>query len=127
VSLDRRDLLIGAAAVAASSAAAAADKTARYGLIGRIRSLPGRRAELRQILASGTGQMPGCLAYIVADDAADAESLWVTEVWESKDAHAASLKLPQVRDAISKGRPLIVSFDSIAETHSASGHGLAHP
>jgi hypothetical protein len=41
--------------------------------------------------------MPGCLSYIVAKDAADADALWITEVWTDKDSHAASLKLPAVQ------------------------------
>jgi quinol monooxygenase YgiN len=35
--------------------------------------------------------MPGCLRHIVARDGADAETIWVTEVWESRDKHRASL------------------------------------
>jgi quinol monooxygenase YgiN len=65
--------------------------------------------------------MPGCLAYVVAEDLADAESLWVTEIWEDKAAHDASLSLPAVRDAITKGRPLIAGFDTIAQTRPISG------
>jgi quinol monooxygenase YgiN len=51
--------------------------------------------------------MPGCLSYIVANDPVDPNLIWITEAWESKEAHAASLSLPSVKDAITKGRPLI--------------------
>ncbi len=127
MSLDRRDLLIGAVALAASSPAKAEGEIQRYGLIGRIKSLPGRRTELSAILSAGTATMPGCLSYVVAEDAADSDTLWVTEVWDSKEAHAASLKLPEVRAAIGKGRPLIAAFDGVAETRNAVGTGLPTP
>jgi quinol monooxygenase YgiN len=94
-----------------------------YGLIGQIVALPGKRMELAAILA-GTGSMPGCLSYVVADDTADPDSLWVTEVWESKQAHTDSLALPAVQQAIAKGQPLIASFASRIETDPVGGIGL---
>lgn len=97
-----------------------------YGLIGRIKAVSGKRAELASILLAGTAAMPGCLSYIVADDMADAEALWVTEVWDSKQSHAASLALPAVQAAIAEGRPLIAGFDSRTETLPRGGVGLAH-
>jgi quinol monooxygenase YgiN len=68
--------------------------------------------------------MPGCLSYIVANDATDAESLWVTEVWESQDAHQDSLTLPEVQAAIAKGRPFIAGFGTRVETDPVGGIGL---
>lgn len=95
-----------------------------YGLIGEIKTVPGKRDELAQILA-GMGSMPGCLSYVVANEATDADSIWVTEVWESKQAHGDSLTLPAVQDAISKGRPFIAGFGTRIETDPVGGMGLA--
>ena len=94
-----------------------------YGLIGRIRAVDGRREELAHILA-GMGEMPGCLSYVVATEDSDPHALWVTEVWESAEAHAASLDLPSVQAAIEQGRPLIASFDQRIETRPVGGFGL---
>ena len=94
-----------------------------YGLIGQIIAVPGKRDELAAILA-GMGAMPGCLSYVVANDPKEPDSLWVTEVWESKQAHADSLTLPEVQGAIGKGRPLIARFDSHVETEPVGGIGL---
>ena len=91
-------------------------ESAAYGLIGRIRVLPGRRDELAAILTEGSGEMPGCLSYVVAEDLTDPNGLWVTEVWLDRAAHQASLELPAVREAIGRGRPLIVEFDVFHET-----------
>jgi quinol monooxygenase YgiN len=95
-----------------------------YGLIGRIRAVPGKRDELLAVLTGGTGKMPGCLSYIVATDPTDADCLWVTEVWGSRESHRASLQLPEVQSAIAKGRLLIDRFDSQVETTPIAGIGL---
>jgi quinol monooxygenase YgiN len=95
-----------------------------YGLIGKIRSIPGQRDALMEILAHGIGEMPGCLSYIVARDTTDADAIWVTEVWDSKESHAASLSLPTVQQAIARGRPLIAGFGERFETKPVGGHGL---
>jgi quinol monooxygenase YgiN len=124
---DRRQLLAAGATGAVLShmpAAAAASGRETFGLIGRMKAQAGKRAELMEILAEGTGSMPGCLSYIIAEDATDPDAIWVTEVWDSEASHKASLQLPQVRSAIAKGRPLIAGMDSIAATRSARGTGL---
>ena len=94
-----------------------------YGLIGRIRAVAGKRAELAAVLVQD-GSMPGCLSYVVAEDPGDADALWVTEVWVDQAAHRASLQLPQVQAAIAKGRPLIAGFDHRVETNVLGGIGL---
>jgi len=95
-----------------------------FGLIGRIQATPGDRDVLAEILISGVGGMPGCLSYVVARDPSDADALWVTEVWIDRDSHQASLALPAVQDAITRGRPLIASFGERTETEPLGGHGL---
>jgi len=91
-----------------------------YGLIGKIRVVPGRRDELLAILGEATKGMPGCLSYVVARDPADTTAVWVTEVWTDAESHKASLNLPQVKAAIDKARPLITGFDVHIETEPVS-------
>lgn len=95
-----------------------------YGLIGKMTAQNGSGDELVKILVEGVAGMPGCLSYIVAKDAADPDVIWITEAWESKEAHAASLSLPSVKAAITKGRPLIAGMAAVAETSPVGGHGL---
>jgi quinol monooxygenase YgiN len=94
-----------------------------YGLIGQIEVVEGQRAELAKLLTVG-GSMPGCLSYVVANDREDPNVLWVTEVWESAEAHLASLALPAVQAAIAMGRPLIAGFGTRIETDPLGGIGL---
>lgn len=96
-----------------------------YGLIGKMTAVPGQRDALAAILLEGTGEMPGCLSYVIASDPADADALWVTEVWDSQASHRASLNLPAVQAAIAKGRPLIAGFSNRVETVPLGGWGLA--
>ena len=95
-----------------------------YGLIGEIETHPGGRDELAGILLS-MGEMPGCISYVVANDPEKPDSLWVTELWESKQAHADSLALPEVQAAIAQGRPLIAGFATRIETDPVGGVGIS--
>jgi quinol monooxygenase YgiN len=92
-----------------------------YGLINQLVTFPEKRNELVQILATGAKDMPGCLSYVIAEDASRHDAVWVTEVWTDSESHAASLKLPAVQVALTKGRPLIVGRGSRAATHPVAG------
>jgi quinol monooxygenase YgiN len=96
-----------------------------YGLIGKMTAKPGQRAALQAILLENEGGMPGCLSYIIAQDPADADALWITEVWDNQASHAASLKLPSVQAAIAKARPLIAGFSDRVLTTPVGGIGLS--
>lgn len=95
-----------------------------YGLIGKMTAVTGQRDALIGILLEGTTGMPGCLSYIVAKDPVDPDAIRITEVWDSKESHDASLSLPSVRAAIAKGKPLIAKFDEMIVTTPVGGHGL---
>lgn len=95
-----------------------------YGLIGKMITTPGQRDLFTAILLAGIGDMPGCLSYVVAKDPTDENGLWITEVWDSKESHAASLQLPAVKDAIARGRSMIAGFGDRTETIPVGGHGL---
>src|SRR3954466_15626960 len=103
MSLSRRAAIAALASLpaVASRAADLPQKEAQsmYGLIGKMRCLPGQRDALIAILLEATAGMPGCLSYVVAKDAVDPDALWITEAWDSKDSHKASLGLPQVQRA----------------------------
>ena len=96
-----------------------------YGLIGKIAAVPGRRDELIAILLEGISEMPGCRSYIVARDPANLDAIWITEVWNSQEDHAASLKLPVVQQSIARGKELIANFSDGVVTEPVGGHGIA--
>jgi quinol monooxygenase YgiN len=95
-----------------------------YGQIGKVLARPGRRDELVQLLLESSRDMPGCRSYVVARDPVDPDGIWVTEVWDSAESHAASLSLPLVRRAIERSRRLIAGFGERVETEPVGGEGL---
>ena len=96
-----------------------------YGLIGKLKVVPGQREALIAILLEGISGMPGCLNYVIANDASDEDAIWITEVWDSQSSHQASLSLPSVQQAIARGRKLIAGFGERFETQPVGGYGLA--
>ena len=92
-----------------------------FGLIGQMKAQPGKRAQLLAILQEGTGTMPGNLTYLISEDRADPDALWIVEVWKDEASHKASLSLPSVRDAIGRGRPLIAGFGTSAQVRPVAG------
>lgn len=95
-----------------------------YGLIGKMIAKPGQRDALVAILLEGTGGMPGCRSYIIATDPADANAIWITEVWDTQEQHDASLQLPAVQAAIAQARPLLEGFGERFVTAPIGGVGL---
>ena len=125
MAIDRRMILGGTAAMMAwPGGAFAVEENHMFGMLGRMKAVAGQRDALIDILLGSSGPMPGCLSYIVAKDLADPDAIWITEAWNSKESHDASLKPPQVQAAIAKARPLIAGFDSSAQTQPVFGIGL---
>ncbi|MDB5686539.1 MAG: antibiotic biosynthesis monooxygenase [Rhizorhabdus sp.] len=129
MTITRRDMVATTLAVSAIAAIPAIAKEAKpmFGLIGQMTATPGKRDELVGYLLEGSGGMPGCFSYIVALDTTNPDAIWITEVWDSKESHKASLGLPQVRAAIAKARPIIAGFGSHTETVPLGGTGLPRP
>lgn len=95
-----------------------------YGLIGKMTATPGQRDALTAILLENLGTMPGCLSYIVAHDPADADAVWVTEVWTDEAAHRASLQVPEVKAAILRAMQLMATFADATVTTPVGGVGF---
>jgi quinol monooxygenase YgiN len=92
-----------------------------YGLINKVVAAPNRRNELIALLKGSSNAMPGCLSYVIAEDAADENGIWITEIWDSEESHQASLSLSTVKQAIAKARPLIAGFSKCAVTKPVAG------
>lgn len=95
-----------------------------YGLVGRMLAAEGKREDLLRIMLEGNAAMPGCRSYVIARDPASEDGIWITEVWDSQEQHAASLHLPHVQATIARARPLIAGFDQRFETEPMGGVGI---
>ena len=76
---------------------------------GTLGVIHGKRDELVAHLTrrSDTLKQIGCLAYEVGVSDDDVDTVFVVELWESAEAHQASLALPEVQAAIAAARPLL--------------------
>jgi len=117
--------MAAATAAMASTLQANAGQNRMYGMIGKMVATPGQRDLLISILLESIHSMPGCLSYVVAKDPADADAIWITEVWDSEESHHASLTLPAVRQAIAKAKPIIANFALSQVIEPVGGHGLS--
>ncbi len=83
----RRFLLSTAAFCWAGIACGGPHSENMYGLINKIVAVPKRRDDLIAILKESSNAMPGCLSYVIAEDASDENGIWITEIWDSEESH----------------------------------------
>lgn len=76
---------------------------------GSLGALPGKRDELVALLTRPSADLAetGCLLYEVGVSDDEPDTVFVVELWESAEAHRASLGLPSVQAAIAEARPLL--------------------
>jgi len=77
--------------------------------VGTLGSAPGRRDELVDLLTRRSDRLAevGCLLYEVGVSDEQPDTVFVMELWESAEAHRASLALPDVQASIAAARPLL--------------------
>jgi quinol monooxygenase YgiN len=97
-----------------------------YGYIGSMKTKSGQRDNVVSILLGGAGSLraAGCDLYIVSVSVTDDDTIWVTEVWQSKEHHDASLQLSEAKAAISKAMPMLTGEFTSQELTVVGGLGL---
>ena len=93
---------------------------------GQLQANPGQRDELAKIMLDNVetlNNMEGCIYYILNESVDDPDVLWIIEMWESAEAHAASLKNENVRATINRCRPLIAGVKPV-QVRPIGGKGL---
>lgn len=81
-----------------------------YGLFVKLQAQAGKGKELGEILLKGAKLMEnakGCILYVVSKGTADPDGIYVMEIWESKEDHDNSLKVPGVRELITQAMPIL--------------------
>ncbi len=87
--IGRREFVVASGSVIAYAllpSHSASGGSKMHGLIGKMIAVEGKRDDLIKILLDGVSGMRGCLSYVVAKDPADENAIWITEVWDSKEA-----------------------------------------
>jgi quinol monooxygenase YgiN len=91
-----------------------------------MKTRPGHRDDVVAILLSGADglRQVGCDLYVVGVSKTDDVTIWVSEVWQSKEAHDASLQLPETRAAIGAAMPMLTGEFTGQEVTVLGGLGL---
>ena len=94
-----------------------------------MKTKPGHREDVVSILLDGVDGLraAGCNAYIVSLSTADSDTIHVTEVWQTKAHHEASLQLPDVKASIAKAMPMLTGEFTGEELDVVGGLGLSPP
>jgi quinol monooxygenase YgiN len=101
--------------------------TAGYGRCGNLVAVPGRRDDLVALLRRASDELStaeGCRMYLVGLAADDPDGIWVTEVWDDRESHQASLRMDGVRALIAEGMALIAGMGDPIEMTEVGGFGL---
>ncbi|MBX3094257.1 MAG: antibiotic biosynthesis monooxygenase [Cryobacterium sp.] len=77
--------------------------------VGTLGVKPGARDQVVAILTRASTELAdaGCLLYEVGINDDSPDTVFVVELWESAEAHQASLQLESVRAAIAEAMPLL--------------------
>lgn len=94
-----------------------------YGYLATMRTTPGNRDKVVQIMLDGVSGLreAGCQVYAVSVSDTDPDLIWVSEVWQSKEHHDASLRLPAAQAAIAEARPMLTGEFTGQELTVAGG------
>lgn len=97
-----------------------------YGYVGSMRAKDGQRDAVIEILLSGVEGLrtAGCQVYAVCTAGDDDDVIWVTEVWDSREQHDASLQLPATRAAIGRAMPMLTGDFTRQELSVVGGLGV---
>jgi quinol monooxygenase YgiN len=83
-----------------------------YLLHGHLVAKPNTGLQLTEILDKASelvSTAKGCHLYALSSNSTNPDLIWITEIWDSKEDHDASLSLPGVRELISQAIPLLSS------------------
>jgi quinol monooxygenase YgiN len=98
----------------------------RYGLHSQLTTKPGERDKLVATLlqaATLLKENSECIQYLIGTTD-QPDTIWVTEVWSSKEAHDASLHIENLRNTIRQGFPLILATPTSEVFVPIGGKGL---
>ncbi len=100
----------------------------KYLLHGKLTAQVGNRDEIANILLEASklvATAKGCKLYVISKDENDRNSVYVTEIWDSKEDHDNTLKVESVRELIMKAIPLLDGQPSKGqELEILSGAGI---
>lgn len=99
-----------------------------YLLQGKLIAQEGHRKRLAEILIQASqliASAKGCRLYLVGKDENEKHSVFVTEVWDTKEDHDNSLNVEGVKELIMKAMPILAYPPSKGhELEVIGGYGI---
>jgi quinol monooxygenase YgiN len=98
-----------------------------YAMHVTFKAKPGKGDELAAILleaAEGAEAAGGCVLYMVSRSDQEADAVWVTEAWTSREEHDASLEDEGAKALIERALPLLAGPPDATEMRPVGGKGL---
>jgi len=84
----------------------------KYGLSVKFISTENNGQKLSSILLKASqlvSSAKGCQLYLVSLDNEEPDTVWTTEIWDSREDHDNSLKVIGVKELISQAMPLLAA------------------
>ena len=100
----------------------------RIGTCFRFTARAGERERVAEHLLSAAEILeafPGCELYLISTSPAEPHAVWVFEVWNSPEDHAASLSLEGIPTLIEATLPLLDGPPEQTQVSPLGGKGLA--
>jgi quinol monooxygenase YgiN len=96
-----------------------------HGYIGSMKTKSGHRDDVVSILSNSFDQLRelGCVFYLVGLSDTDDDTIWVTEIWQSKAHHDEAIQLPEAHEAMAKAMPMLIGEFNSEELTLAGGLG----
>lgn len=100
----------------------------KYGLSIKFKSTEGNEERLSSILLKASelvSTAKGCQLYLVSLDNEESNTVWTTEIWDSKEDHDHSLSIIGVKELISQAMPLLAAPpEKTKEIKILGGYGI---
>ena len=97
-----------------------------FGMQVVMTAIPDKGEELAGLMLQASklvSTLKGCKFYIVQLSETEQDTVLITEVWDSKEDHQASLAVPAIQELIAKARPMISNMSHHAGS-PLGGHGI---
>jgi quinol monooxygenase YgiN len=98
-------------------------------LINKLIAKPGKRSEVIRILlesAKPFQENDACLLYLVHEDQANENAIWVEDLWTDKKEHEMALAKPELQEYVKKAMPLLEGMPEQISLRLAGGKGPGH-
>jgi quinol monooxygenase YgiN len=100
----------------------------KYGLSVKFKSTEGNSEKLSSVLLKASelvSTAKGCQLYLVSLDEEELNTVWTTEIWDSREDHDNSLSVIGVKELISQAAPLLAAPpEKVKEIKILGGYGI---